>query len=833
MHADAQRPNSTFPIPHSSFLGMFSRSLAYLAVRRPALLIAAALMLLLAAIFLFQTRQSFDSEILNLLPSNAASVRGLKIYNSQFNSSRELAFLVETPDGTDAGLADDFVEELGAQPWVLRMLDASPMESQKGRETLHALAAPLILGQNDEDFDRTVEKLEPNALRTRLQSLANKAQAGSPLARIELENDPTGLIAPLAGTLSQKLSMAGNIDLVSADGKSRIVPVIARMPSIDSGECSALMQKVRAFVEKFRSKPGAPQISVTGRSAYVDEIASAMQRDIALTSLVSIAFVTLLFWFSFRSLVPLAGSVLILAWSCVISLAFGSLVFDKLNVVAMGFCSILVGLGDDFSLLLYQRYVGARTQGLTRQEAIADATRHGTPGILWVALTTGLGFASLLFSGSAGFAQLGVLIAIGVLSSALGMIFFMPLFERKIPSNKTDPVWKLCCRLMESKWTFRLGGLLLAVSLLVAFSPWRMLHFDTSTHSLEPRDIPAAKALARLMEFFPTTFEPVMVVVPGPADHQALVELDEKLSALQHSGLITKFSTPSALVQDPAQLKRNLARLQTVDWDGLDRAVADAGRNAGLQPGTLDPATRLLTCLQSNRPLAEQLPAISPWWFVLDRMLAPASGDVIYYIQVPHGSDTTARQTLENSITAIVPSALVTGWSEMLNDLVPWATRELLVFGGAVIGIILVILLVIYKNPLVLALHLATLFLAMCGTVATLKISGHPINLLNVLAFPLILAVGVDYGVHLILAAREKGDKKTNLTTVMKPVLISALTTITGFGALILAKNPALTGLGFVCATGVAWCLAASFLFLAPLCIRLPIFRSVSDSAEN
>ncbi|MCK9590123.1 MAG: MMPL family transporter, partial [Terrimicrobiaceae bacterium] len=122
--------------------------------------------------------------------------------------------------------------------------------------------------------------------------------------------------------------------------------------------------------------------------------------------------------------------------------------------------------------------------------------------------------------------------------------------------------------------------------------------------------------------------------------------------------------------------------------------------------------------------------------------------------------------------------------------------------------------------PGVLALHMGTLFLAMCGTAATLKISGHAINLLSVLAFPLILAVGVDYGVHLILAAREKGDIGTNLPAVMKPVLISALTTITGFGALTLAQNPALTGLGFVCATGVAWCLAASFLFLAPLCGR-------------
>jgi len=426
-----------------------------------------------------------------------------------------------------------------------------------------------------------------------------------------------------------------------------------------------------------------------------------------------------------------------------------------------------------------------------------------------------------------------VLIGIGVLASAVGMILFMPLFERGLPANDEDPVWKLCCRLMGTRWTFRFGGALLSCALLLALLPWRALQFDTSTSSLEPRQIPAAKALARLKQVFAATYEPVMIVVPGPAGHQSLVELDGKLAGLKHRGLIENFSSPSALVPDPAQIRRNLARLQALDWDGLERAVADAGRSAGLRPGALDSASRLFSSLQSRRPLSEQLPPLSPWWFVLDRMLAPSTGDVIYYVQLPAGSGLGSRQVLENAVAEVLPDALVTGWSQMLNDLVPWAKRELLVFGGAVIGIILVILLFIYRSPGVLALHMGTLFLAMCGTVATLKISGHAINILNVLAFPLILAVGVDYGVHLILAAREKGDVRANLPAVMKPVLISALTTITGFGALTLAQNPALTGLGFVCATGVAWCLVASFLFLAPLCIRLPIFRKDNSLAEK
>lgn len=793
---------------------MLAETLARLAVRRPAVLVAAAIFLFVAAAGVIQVRQSFDSEILNLLPAENAAVKGLKLYNANFNSARELAFLVEGEG------ADDFVSALAVQPWVLRVFDGLPMESEVGRETLPDLAAPLLLGQAAEDFEATTSRLNPEALRAHLKTLVARAMEGSPLARIEMQNDPLGLIGPVAGELAERLSISETFQLTTQDGGTRIVPVVPRVPSGGAEECRELMAQVHAFLADWAAKPGAPRVSVTGRAAYVDEISSSMQRDIGLTSLVSIAAVTILFWFSFRSLLPLAGSVLILAWTCVVSLGGGMLVFDKLNVVAMGFCSILIGLGDDFSLLLYQRYTAARGLGLSREAAIADSTRHGAPGILWVALTTGLGFAALSLSGSAGFGQLGILIALGVLCSAVGMIVLMPLFERKVAMRSGDPVLGFCQRFLSWAWVPRAGIVVFLGSVIVAVSPWRTLHFDTSTHSLEPRDIPAAKCLARMMELFPGAFEPVMIVVPRPEGGGVLAELDARLAQMKASGVVRSFSSPAALVADAGRVHANRSMLESQDWEGLERVVDSVEQESGLKAGSLEPARHLLRNLQNPRSLVESLPPPSPWWFLLDRMISPGSGDVIYYVGLPQDANEEARRGFEQAIGEVHPAALVTGWSQMLHDLVPWARRELVVFGSAVLAIIALVLAFTYRSIGTLLLHLLTLALAMCGTIATLKLTGRPINLLNVLAFPLILAVGVDYGVHLILAAREKGALAVNLPLVMKPVLISALTTMTGFGALTLARNPALSGLGFVCATGVWWCLISSFLILVPLALR-------------
>ncbi len=171
------------------------------------------------------------------------------------------------------------------------------------------------------------------------------------------------------------------------------------------------MRQVRQFINEVRRElgPGGPEIAVTGRSAYVDEIEESMRRDIATTSLVSLFCVTALFWLGFRRLLPLIGIALLLALTAIITMAFGTLYFERLNIIAISFCSILFGLGDDFSLLLCQRFYQSRKMGTNREGAIAESISHCTPGILWVALTTGIGFLALCFSGSRGFGNWGFL----------------------------------------------------------------------------------------------------------------------------------------------------------------------------------------------------------------------------------------------------------------------------------------------------------------------------------------------------------------------------------------------------------------------------------------
>ena len=109
-------------------------------------------------------------------------------------------------------------------------------------------------------------------------------------------------LRPLA-SLSDGQSRNG---LESEDGTMRIVPVVTNQPTLSQPDCAAMMEKVRDFrrrVVQSWSGP-APEVMVTGRSAYVAEIAASMQRDISVTSTISILSVTALFYFGFRRLIP-------------------------------------------------------------------------------------------------------------------------------------------------------------------------------------------------------------------------------------------------------------------------------------------------------------------------------------------------------------------------------------------------------------------------------------------------------------------------------------------------------------------------------------------------
>ena len=89
-----------------------------------------------------------------------------------------------------------------------------------------------------------------------------------------------------------------------------------------------------------------------------------------------------------------------------------------------------------------------------------------------------------------------------------------------------------------------------------------------------------------------------------------------------------------------------------------------------------------------------------------------------------------------------------------------------------------------------------------------------PLNPANLIALPLILGIGVDYGVHIVHEFREtRGPYRMSPGTAVA-VLVDALTTLVGFGSLMIATHQGLQSLGRVLTLGVTCCLFTSLVML-------------------
>lgn len=801
----------------------------------------------LAGIF-FQPR--FASEILDLLPASSPAVQGLRAFYGHFEQSRELALVVRAHG--DPELVADFADFLGtrlsAAPWVVRWLEGSPLQNQLARETLPKFAVPLLLQLPPQETAALIAGLEREALGRRFAGIAERLRMGSPSAQAQWQLDPLGLygsaLAPVLDTTAAERTFAPQ----NASGDMRIFTLLTNQPDLSEAACQSMLQTVRTFLQQARQDYGvegdsALEILITGRSAYVAEIAASMRRDISLTSVVSLLSIGLLFWLVYRRLSLLFGLACILVVCSVLAMALGLTIFPALSLLAVAFCSILFGLGQDFGLLLNQeaRLTGVGGRSEEAVEQIAGAIRRRWPGIAWVATTTALGFLALLLSESPGFAQLGVLTALGVLLAALLVpIFFFAFMPRKMAQATGASVgegWFV--GLLRPSRAYGVGvGVLLLVATGVVLSPWRSLRFDLRPSSLEPHDLPAAQALQEILRAFPDSAEPSLVLLPltegksGLSAAESALALEDTLRRWQNEGRLASFAVGSRLLPSP-QASQNLKLWRAVNWAEVENNLLQQAVAAGLQIAPDSSLREQLTALQALSTREAEclpphlwrgfLPEASPWWFVLDRLLAlppQGTGYLAAYFQPQPGANPAAWQ---EELQQEFPGAVITGWSVTVQSLVGWAERELRLFAFGVTGVIALVLLLVYRSPVLWGIHLLGLAAAALLFLAALKGLNLPINLLAVLGFPLLVGVGVDYSTHLLLALREhaRSEWPAALSRVATPVLLAGLTTMAGFGALGLAANPSLRGLGVLCALGVGICLLSAFGLVLPLAARL------------
>jgi hypothetical protein len=168
---------------------------------------------------------------------------------------------------------------------------------------------------------------------------------------------------------------------------------------------------------------------------------------------------------------------------------------------------------------------------------------------------------------------------------------------------------------------------------------------------------------------------------------------------------------------------------------------------------------------------------------------------------------TQAIRTVDPEATG-KPFGTVEGLKAMKNGLVR--------AGLYAFAVIVLVLWLDFRGLREMMLALLPLVLGVLCTLGVLGLFGLPLNPANMIAFPLILGVGVDNGVHVLhdYLIRSRDGKPGVSAAIGRGVLVKALTTMIGFAALMVSTERGLVGLGLILTVGVGCSMLCALVLL-------------------
>jgi uncharacterized protein len=772
--------------------------------------------LLLIPLGLGAARLRLDVEVLDLLPQHLPIVQGLKIYQENFSNARELIITLESGDANELeAAARSLAETLRRQTNLVSQVTWQPAWLEYPGQSAE-LIAYLWFNQPPHVFASLTDRLAgPGLTNALLEAQQRLATSFTPGEIATLAYDPLQLTRLPNRNGANEIGTGDQL-FVSGDGTFRVLFVEANSRLGNYKQCRAWLDQIKEIVERL-SLPGPVKVSYTGRPAFVTEIAGGMEKDITGSAGGTLLTIGILFYLTHRRMRPLLWLLALLLILLVATTAVGGLFFGTLNVISMGFASILLGLSEDFGIVLYQ-------ESRSHPELTTQAVRRlAAPGIWWSAITTAGAFLLLNLSGLPGLGQLGSLVAIGILLAAVVMIYvYVPPLMRW--HRKSDPLGEKFMlfapvRLLSPRAIWLITIALLAGAAFVVAQP--RSRFDRSPNALKPKNSRAYAAVEEIKQRLGRPDEPVWVMARGKDEQEVAAGLSAVEPWLEggiSNRFISRFTLPTSLWPNAQNQNANRATLHAVVARANEvRAAITAhgfttnslGLTASLFGAWRDMAVREDVYWPSN--------SASRW--VLNKIVGKTSDGILALGLIYPAEDHSATRRFMNTLPQELQQKgiIVSSWEFLGPTIFEMVTKEFPRVLVPIILLVLVSLWLAFRSFRSVLLSIVTLAFSGLALQAIMDLAGWRWNLLNLMAVPLLLGMGVDYGIHIQLALRRhEGDLAAVRKSVGRALLLAGATTVVGFGSLGFSTNAGMASLGVVCAVGIGLALFIA-VYLLPV----------------
>ncbi|MEO5804555.1 MAG: MMPL family transporter [Verrucomicrobiota bacterium] len=651
--------------------------------------------------------------------------------------------------------------------------------------------------------------------------------------------------------------------------KGRIYLVTTR--ALTEKQNGDAVKRLRELVQQTQSEVSGLNVGLTGEPVLeYDEMAQS-QQDSTIASVVSLFACALIFIYGYRQTGRPLKATLCLVVGLGYTMFFTTAVVGHLNILTITFVPILIGLAIDFGVHLITRYEEELRHGKTPQEAVEKAIVFTGLGIFTGAFTTAFGFFAMALTNFKGIQEMGIICGAGMLLCLVPMMTLLPVLLLRGRQNVIDVNATQVDRRakIENIWLRRPVMVSIVIAVLCGLSAlqFRKVHFDYNLLNMQSKGLPAVVFEHKLID---SAEKSVLfgAIVATNLDH--LAELKEKikvLPAVANADPISEYLTEDQTkkLELVRQIKADVATIrfarsddQAIDLPELSRVLwtlqgylgvaADMAEKDDLKLSK-DLLALRTAIIAFRREMLNGHPETAGRLFQFQQALftdihetfralqnQDASGPMRsedlptalrnrfigqtgkYLLQVYPKEDVWQRDQQEEFVRQLrTVDPNVTGTPVQLYEYTTLLRESYEQAAWYALGAIAILVLIHFRS---LAAVILALLPVGVGAVWMVGLMGHygiSFNPANIMTLPLVIGIGVTNGIHILNRFAEERTPAILAKSTGKAILVSGLTTIAGFGSLILAKHQGIASLGFVMSVGVTTCMIAALAFLPAL----------------
>ncbi len=793
-----------------------------LSLRHPKLFIFLALALTGLSIYYIQ-KIKIRSSFSDLLPDDHPAVVQARKLDQVVGGASFIVVAVETRNTEAAGRFLDALKvrlQAVAGPDV-RYIDDKPPTDFLRRNAL------LYLSADDLDTlrDRIQKKIEQEKLkRTRLY-IDFGGDSGKDFDVADLQGQYSTFLRATERYQNKEGTLV--VSLIKPDWRNT-----------DVSRTQSFLEKLERLIRELEPQKFDPSLNVRLTGPYIKTLSqkSILLKDAALVSIISFvgSILYLILHFRRKRAVLLIALPLTLSSFWALSLAY--FFFGSLNLFSSVVCAVLLGLATDYGIHIYTDYVRYRRKYHDPSKALIHSITDLGRGFLAASFTTSAAFFSLMFSRFKALNEFGALAGCGIILCFIAFIAVFPplalLVDRFSPLHGEPAPEEAVLALplpharMSFRWLYSPACLIISSILLLAplvTLAHGKLRFDYNLNHIMGQQ-PTKELDKNVDGIFNHSVNPEVVLVEKSQDAGRVAAAIRRVQAedektLEGTSIKGALALSDFVPEKQAAKREKIREIKALFSDFVVKRLSSEDRKS---------YETLKSMLSPDSVSRGDLPQQ-----ILNKFQDRAGeiGRMVFVFPNFEMSQADRFMRFVEEIRSIqcancTGPFYASGESTVFYEIVKMLFREGKYIMGFALLCVLGALIISFRSFKRTLVVFAPIVVGMAATFGWMGLTGLRFNIINLAAIPIILGSVDDYAVlffqrYLDHSARSVDE---SYRFSLAPVIGSAMTSMIGFGSLLVADMGGVRSFGLLAVVGVFICTLTTIVwfpgFLAFLQIR-------------